>query len=85
MIATIRIANMNCGGCAKGVLASLHKACLGAEASVDLPNRQVTLSVADTAPPLPHCAPMAGTQQRPDADMICRDSVTDWWTSRRSR
>jgi copper chaperone len=47
---TISIPNMTCGGCAKGVLATLREAAPGSEAKVDLERREVQLAVADAAP-----------------------------------
>jgi copper chaperone len=47
---TITIPNMSCGGCAKGVLATLHQAAPGAEASVDLERREVRIAADDAAP-----------------------------------
>jgi len=46
----ISIANMNCGGCAKGVRAALSKAAPGAEVAVDLEKRQVTVAATEAAP-----------------------------------
>ena len=43
----ITIANMTCGGCAKGVLATLREAAPASEARVDLGRREV--EVAATA------------------------------------
>lgn len=45
---TISIPNMTCGGCAKGVLATLRDAAPGAEARVDLDRREVQVGTADT-------------------------------------
>ena len=39
----IGIANMTCGGCAKGVAATLREAAPGAEPRVDLDRREVTM------------------------------------------
>lgn len=47
---TISIQNMTCGGCAKGVLATLREAAPGAEASVDLGKREVRVAAGDAAP-----------------------------------
>lgn len=41
---TIRIANMTCGGCAKGVTATIRDAAPGAEPRVDLERREVTVA-----------------------------------------
>jgi len=43
----IAIANMNCGGCAKGVRVTLSKAAPGAEVTVDLEQRQVTVAATE--------------------------------------
>jgi copper chaperone len=45
----IVISNMTCGGCAKGVLATLRKAAPGAEARVDLDRREVEVGAADAS------------------------------------
>lgn len=45
---TISIPNMTCGGCAKGVLATLRDAAPAAEAKVDLERREVQVRAADT-------------------------------------
>ena len=47
---TISIPNMTCGGCAKGVLATLREAAPGAEATVDLGARQVRVAALEAAP-----------------------------------
>jgi copper chaperone len=47
---TISIPNMTCGGCAKGVLATLGQAAPGSEAKVDLDRRQVQVAAPDAAP-----------------------------------
>ncbi len=39
----IHIANMACGGCAKGVIATLRDAAPGTEVTVDLAQREVSL------------------------------------------
>jgi copper chaperone len=45
-----RIANMNCGGCAKGVTASLREADPQAEIGINLDSREATVtSAVDTA------------------------------------
>ncbi len=44
---TISIPNMTCGGCAKGVLATLREAAPGAEAAVDLARREVQVAATD--------------------------------------
>ncbi|WP_376094811.1 heavy-metal-associated domain-containing protein [Roseomonas sp. CCTCC AB2023176] len=41
---TIRIPNMTCGGCAKGVTATIHDAMPGAEPRIDLDRREVTVA-----------------------------------------
>ena len=41
---TIRIANMTCGGCAKGVSATIRDSIPGAEPLVDLDRREVTVA-----------------------------------------
>jgi copper chaperone len=46
----ISIPNMTCGGCAKGVLATLREAAPGAAASVDLGRREVQVAAGDAAP-----------------------------------
>jgi copper chaperone len=46
----ISISNMNCGGCAKGVLGTLREAAPDAPVTVDVANRSVTVDVADAAP-----------------------------------
>lgn len=48
---TIRIANMACGGCVKGVLATLAEAAPGAAAQVHLDRREVEVA-ADRAEPI---------------------------------
>ena len=40
---TIRIANMTCGGCARGVTATIRDAAPGSEPRVDLDRREVTV------------------------------------------
>jgi copper chaperone len=47
---TISIANMTCGGCAKGVLATLGQVAPGSEATVNLEGREVRVAVPDAAP-----------------------------------
>jgi copper chaperone len=47
---TISIPNMTCGGCAKGVLATLKDAAPGAAAQVDLDKREVQVAAGDAAP-----------------------------------
>ncbi len=47
---TISIPNITCGGCAKGVLATLRDAAPSAAATVDLGTRQVTVEAPDAAP-----------------------------------
>jgi copper chaperone len=47
---TISIPNMTCGGCARGVLATLAGAAPGVEAKVDLGRREAQVAVADAAP-----------------------------------
>ncbi len=47
---TISIPNMTCGGCAKGVLATLGQAAPGVAATVDLGTRQVRVAATDAAP-----------------------------------
>lgn len=46
----IAIPNMTCGGCAKGVLATLREAAPGAAAEVDLERREVRVAAPDPAP-----------------------------------
>lgn len=46
---TISISNMSCGGCAKGVLATLREAAPGAEAVVNLDRREVRVAAGDPA------------------------------------
>ena len=46
----IAIPNMTCGGCAKGVLATLREAAPGTTVTVDLANRRVEVGAADAAP-----------------------------------
>jgi copper chaperone len=46
----ISIPNMTCGGCAKGVLATLRDAAPGAEAQVNLEQREVQVATSDAAP-----------------------------------
>jgi copper chaperone len=41
---TIRIANMTCGGCAKGVTATIRDTLPGAEPQVDLERREVRVA-----------------------------------------
>ena len=47
---TIKIGNMACGGCAKGVRATLGKAAPGIDVHVDLGRRVVEVEVPDAAP-----------------------------------
>lgn len=47
---TISIPNMTCGGCAKGVLATLREAAPEAAATVDLGRREVQVATGDAAP-----------------------------------
>jgi copper chaperone len=47
---TIRIENMNCGGCAKGVTATLKAVSPTAEIRVDLERHEVTVEAPDAAP-----------------------------------
>lgn len=47
---TISIPNMTCGGCAKGVLATLRQAAPGLEATVDLDLREIHVTVAEATP-----------------------------------
>lgn len=47
---TISIPDMTCGGCAKGVLATLREAAPGVEAIVDPGARQVRVAAPDAAP-----------------------------------
>jgi len=47
---TIHVANMACGGCAKGVLATLHEAAPGAETVVNQERREVSVAASDAAP-----------------------------------
>ncbi len=46
---TIHIPNMECGGCAKGVAATLAAAAPGAAPQFDLERREVRLEAADAA------------------------------------
>jgi copper chaperone len=46
---TIRIANMTCGGCAKGVTATLRAAGATGEIAVDLDGRQVSTELPTEA------------------------------------
>jgi copper chaperone len=46
---TISIPNMTCGGCAKGVLATLQAAAPGATTRVVLERREVEVGVADAS------------------------------------
>jgi len=46
----ISIANMNCGGCAKGVRATLSEAAPGTEVTIDLEQRQVSVAATEVAP-----------------------------------
>lgn len=46
---TIRIANMNCGGCAKGVLTTLREAVPGAAVHVHLDRHEVEVEATDAA------------------------------------
>jgi copper chaperone len=45
----ISIPNMTCGGCAKGVLATLHDVAPGAEVRVDLAARRIQVTADDAA------------------------------------
>jgi copper chaperone len=47
---TIKIANMSCGGCAKGVLATLREVAPGAETRLHLDRREVEVEAVDAAP-----------------------------------
>ena len=47
---TISIRNMTCGGCAKGVLATLREAMPAAEATVDLSRREVKVAAGKAGP-----------------------------------
>ncbi|MES2710101.1 MAG: heavy-metal-associated domain-containing protein [Pseudomonadota bacterium] len=49
-MAKIAIPNMTCGGCAKGVVATLGAAAPGADVTIDLERREVTVAAPDTAP-----------------------------------
>lgn len=46
----IHIPNMECGGCAKGVAATLQDAAPGAAVTVELERREVLVAAADAAP-----------------------------------
>ena len=46
----IRIRNMGCGGCAKGVRAALNGAAPGAAVEVDLAQREVRVDHPDSGP-----------------------------------
>lgn len=46
----ISIPNMTCGGCAKGVLATLRAAAPDAAVTLDLANRRVEIVAEDAAP-----------------------------------
>ncbi|MBX9750739.1 MAG: heavy-metal-associated domain-containing protein [Roseococcus sp.] len=46
------IANMHCGGCAKGVRASLSEVAPGVTVEINLERRQASLDVPDAAPVL---------------------------------
>lgn len=46
----IRIDNMNCGGCAKGVRATLLGVAPGAEPAFDLAEKEVRLEAPDATP-----------------------------------
>jgi copper chaperone len=50
MMVKLSIPNMTCGGCAKGVLATLRAAAPDAEATIDLDRREVLVAAADAAP-----------------------------------
>lgn len=47
---TIRIPNMECGGCAKGVVATLAEAAPGAPVEIALERREVRVAAPDAAP-----------------------------------
>jgi copper chaperone len=47
---TISIPNMICGGCAKGVLATLRQAAPGVEVTVNLDLREISIAVSEAAP-----------------------------------
>jgi len=49
-MAKISIPNMNCGGCAKGVLATLREAAPDAVATIDLGRREVEVASGDVMP-----------------------------------
>jgi copper chaperone len=46
----LSIPNMTCGGCAKGVLATLRAAAPDTDATIDLERREVHVAAADAAP-----------------------------------
>lgn len=46
---TISIPNMTCGGCAKGVLATLRQAAPALQADVHLERREITLASGEAA------------------------------------
>ena len=45
---TIRISNMNCGGCAKGVTATLNRFAGEMPVRIDLATREATMGAPDT-------------------------------------
>lgn len=47
MSKTILISNMSCGGCAKGVLATLKSAAPEAQPAIDIEARRVTVQSSD--------------------------------------
>lgn len=47
---TISIPNMTCGGCAKGVLATLRAAAPSIAATIDLDRREILVPEDDAAP-----------------------------------
>lgn len=47
---TIRVENMHCGGCAKGVTATLEAVAPAAEIQIDLQRHEVSLPAPDAAP-----------------------------------
>ena len=46
----IKVANMACGGCGKGVVATLRTAALAVEATLRLGRREVEVDTSDAAP-----------------------------------
>lgn len=60
-----RIANMTCGGCAKGVTATLREADPDAQPAFDLERREVTIATAAPAATVQAALAAAGWEAEP--------------------